>query len=167
MTSETKFIAAAFGGTILLIAVLVFLISSKQKTQSAISYSPITGIEVQPPSYDLGNVAYSGGVVSREYRIKNSTGKDLKLLKIVTSCMCTTASVTIDGKQSKFYGMEMNGIANPYVNLTLTDGQEAKVDVKFDPASHGLAGLGRVSRSVELFFDGGVKELVFVGNVIN
>jgi len=166
MSRESKFIIGAFIVTILLVVGLTFLVTTKQKTEAAISTNPVEGIESNPQNYDLGNVPYSGGLVTKEYEIKNSSGKDIKLLKIATSCMCTTASIIIGGKESSFYGMEMTGVVNPTLSLTVKNGETAKVTTRFDPAAHGLAGLGQVQRSVWLYFDGGMKELTFNGDVI-
>jgi len=167
MTTEGKFVTLAIVITLLLIGALTFLLSAKSSAESKISYEKINGVIADPGHYDLGDVSYSGGVVSKEYKVKNSSGKDIKLLKIATSCMCTTASAKISEKPTPFYGMEMNGISNPMINSLIKDKEEFSVEVKFDPASHGLAGLGQVSRSVELYFDGGMSELTFNGNVVN
>ncbi len=166
MNKESKFIIGAFIVTILLVVGLAFLVTTKQKTEAAISTNPIEGIEANPQNYDLGDVAYSGGLVTKEYEIKNTSGKDIKLLKIATSCMCTKASINVNGKESSSFGMEMTGVVNPTLSSTLKNGETARVSVKFDPAAHGLAGLGPVQRSVWLYFDGGMKELTFNGNVV-
>lgn len=166
MSKESKFIIAGFVATILIIASLAFIISGKEKTVAAIPNNPASGFEVKPASYDLGDVAINGGLVTKEYEVKNTSGKDVNLQKITTSCMCTVASVEAGGKTTKFFGMEMSGDLNPRVELSLKNGETAKVTVRFDPAAHGPAGLGQVDRTVWLYFDNGVQELSFKGNVI-
>src|SRR3972149_6018400 len=74
------------------------------------------------------------------------TDKTIRLKKIATSCMCTTASFDMDGKTTKFFGMEGHGDANPPVNIEIGAGQEGKAIVKFDPAAHGPQGVGPFDR---------------------
>ncbi len=166
MPKEPKFLIGAFIFTILLVVGLAFLISAKEKKVSQIPTNSVLGIESTPANYDLGDVPINGGIVSKEYEIKNTSGKDMNLLKIVTSCMCTTASVKIGDKETNFYGMEMTGDANPLVNFKLKNGEIAKVTTKFDPAAHGPEGVGPFDRVVSLYFDSGIKELTFKGVVV-
>lgn len=130
--------------------------------------SEVLGIEATPTAYDLGEVPINGGIVTREYSIKNTSDKTIRLKKIATSCMCTTASFDIGGKETKFFGMEGHGDANPPVNVEIAAGSEGKVEVRFDPTVHGPQGVGPFDRVVYLTFSdpGGVKELTFNGTVI-
>ncbi len=166
MTNETKFIIGAFAFTLLVIVGLAFFISFKEKKVSQIPTNTVLGMESTPGNYDLGNVPINGGVVTKEYEVKNTSGKGVQLLKIATSCMCTTASVRIGEKETRFFSMEMTGDANPFLDLKLKNGDSAKVSVKFDPAAHGPAGVGAFDRIVWLYFDTGVKELTFKGVVV-
>lgn len=81
--------------------------------------------------------------------------------------MCTTAAFNINGNETKFFGMEGMGDANPPVNIEIPSGNEGKVVVKFDPAAHGPQGTGPFERVVWLTFSdpGGIKELTFNGTV--
>lgn len=166
MTNETKFIIGAFVFSLLVIVGLAFFISFKEKKVAQIPTNAVLGMESTPANYDLGNVPINGGVVTKEYEVKNTSGKSVQLLKIVTSCMCTQASVKIGDKETKFFSMEMSGDANPLLDLKLKDGESAKVTVKFDPAAHGPAGVGAFDRIVWLYFDTGFKELAFKGVVV-
>jgi len=129
----------------------------------------VLGIEATPAFYDLGEVPINGGMVTKEYSIKNTTDKTIRLKKIATSCMCTTASLDLGGKSTKFFGMEGHGDANPPVNIEIGAGQEGKVIVRFDPAAHGPQGTGPFDRMVWLTFSdpGGIKELTFNGTVVS
>lgn len=124
------------------------------------------GIFITPESVDLGNIPINGGVVTREFEFKNITLKNMKLRKIATSCMCTTASVTIGDKTTGFFSMEGSG-ANPLVNLDLEPGEAGKVTFRFDPAAHGPKGIGPFDRSIWLTFTDpdGLKEFKFKGAV--
>ena len=129
--------------------------------------SEVLGIETNPSFYDLGSVPINGGIVTKEYSIKNTTNAPIKLKKVTTSCMCTTASVQINGESNKFFGMEGHGDANPSINIEIKPGEEGKVVVKFDPAAHGPQGTGPFNRVVYLNFSdpAGIKELTFSGTV--
>jgi len=129
----------------------------------------IEGVEINPLTYDLGDVAIGGGVVRREYQIKNVSGKNIKLKKIATSCMCTKASFEIGERKTKFFGMEGHGDFNPPVNVEIPEGGVGKVVIEFDPAAHGPSGVGPFERSVYLTFSdpAGIKELKFKGRVIS
>lgn len=166
MAKDTKFILGAFIFTLVLIVGLAFLVSSKEKKVSVLSTAAAQGVEATPSDYDLGEVPINGGIVTKEYEVKNTTGADIELLKITTSCMCTTASVKIGESQTRFFGMEMAGDKNPFLNLKIKNGETAKVSVRFDPAAHGPEGTGPFDRIVWLNFDNGVKELTFSGTVV-
>ena len=154
--------------TVLLIGGGVALLGGKTSTAPEAT-SEVLGIEASPTFYDLGDVSINGGIVTKEYSIKNTTSAPIKLKKITTSCMCTTASVQIRGQETKFFGMEGHGDANPPVNIEVGPGEEGKVIVKFDPAAHGPQGTGPFNRVVYLNFSdpAGIKELTFSGTVVS
>lgn len=133
--------------------------------------SPLTEIkdlESIPLFYNLGDVSRTGGIISKEYVLKNTTDKPMNLYRITTSCMCTKAKVIVDGKETDFFSMESSGDQNVPVNLKIKPGQEVKVIFQFDPNAHGPKGVGLIDRSVSLIFSDpkGIKELKFSGNVI-
>ena len=146
---------------------LGILFLSNQKTEPPIT-AQVQGLSASPEYFDLGEVAINGGLVTREYELKNTTDKTLRLKKITTSCMCTKAKVIIGDKETKFFGMEGMGDKNAPVNLDLPAQESAKVVAEFDPAAHGPQGVGPIDRSVFLTFSDpvGIKELKFNGVVI-
>ena len=162
---DSKILLGIIAVALVVIVGGIFLLS---KTSQPQVLSEALGIEATPTDYELGEVPINGGLVTREYLIKNTTDKTIRLKKIATSCMCTTASFDMDGKTTKFFGMEGHGDANPPVNIEIGAGQEGKVIVKFDPAAHGPQGVGPFDRVVWLTFSdpGGVKEVTFKGTVI-
>lgn len=169
MSKETKIIIAAFLITIVLIiggAVVISRGSSSSSSSTSQNTTQELNIEANPSFYNLGDVPIGGGIVSKEYEVKNTTDKTLKLSRIATSCMCTTASIKIGEKGTKFFGMEMSGDKNPPVNLAMAAGQTGKVTVNFDPAAHGPQGVGAFDRIVWLYFNEGIKELKFSGTVV-
>ena len=166
---DSKVLIGIVIATFLVIIGGVVLLGRNSSTGEPEATTEVLGIEATPAFYDLGEVPINGGIVTKEYSIKNTTDKTIKLKKITTSCMCTTASVQLGDKSTKFFGMEGHGDANPPVNIEIGAGQEGKVIVKFDPAAHGPQGTGPFDRMVWLTFSdpGGIKELTFNGSVVS
>ncbi len=176
MSRETKYIVGTFV-VIIALVIGVAVIASKPTGGSVagssivggdryVSNTPIQGVTANTESIDIGKVSYGGGIVSKTYEIKNDAGQDLKLKKIVTSCMCTKVRVKFADKTTKFYAMEMNGDKNPIISYDFPAGSSATVEFNFDPAAHGPAGIGPIDRVISLYFDGGYKELKFNGEVV-
>ena len=63
--------------------------------------------------------------------------------------MCTTAALTAGGKKFGPYGMPGHG-AIPKIDGVINPNEEAVVEVVYDPAAHGPAGIGRIQRTVTL-----------------
>ena len=168
MKDSKVLIGIALATLLIIVGGVVLLGRNSSNTGEPEANTEVLGIEATPAFYDLGEVPINGGMVTKEYLIKNTTDKTIRLKKIATSCMCTTASLDLGGKSTKFFGMEGHGDANPPVNVEIGSGQEAKVIVKFDPAAHGPQGTGPFDRAVWLTFSdpGGIKELTFSGTVV-
>lgn len=166
MDKETKFIIGAAILTLGLIIGLAFFLSAKNAQEKTLVTTEVQGIEAPVADYQLGEVPINGGIVTKEYEIKNTSGRDMTLKKITTSCMCTSASVKAESGETRFFSMEMGGDKNPLISLKIKNGETAKVTVRFDPAAHGPQGVGPFDRMVWLYFDGGVKELTFSGVVV-
>ena len=166
MSKETKFIVGTALLTLAVIVGLAFFFSAKGSQEKTLVMTEVKGVEAPVTHYELGDVPINGGVVTKEYEIKNASGKDIELIKIVTSCMCTSASVKTGNGETRFFAMEMAGDRNPSINFKIKKDETAKVTVRFDPAAHGPAGTGPFDRVVSLYFDGGIKELTFKGVVV-
>lgn len=171
MTGETKFIIGAIVATVILVIGIAVLVTRNSPDVAGVGDRFVSDVEIKgltatPENIDIGQVKYGGGIVTREYKIKNTTGNTIKLRKIVTSCMCTKARVKIGDKNTRFFSMEMNGDLNPLISYDLKAGETAKVEFNFDPAAHGPAGIGLIDRVVTLSFDTGFKELKFNGEVV-
>ncbi len=170
MKNDFKLMLLALVFSFLLIIGLSSIFGKKGQDPSEIGIeSDVEAVEATPESYDLGEVPINGGIVTREYKLKNISERTLKLKKIATSCMCTQAKVSINGKETRFFGMEHSMDKNPPVNMEINPGEVANVIVTFDPAAHGPQGLGAFERMVWLTFSDpvGVKELKFSGSVVN
>ena len=79
--------------------------------------------------------------------------------------MCTTASLVKSARLVGTYGMPGHGPLPP-VNETLNPEEAAYLDVTFDPAAHGPAGLGPTARVVTIEHAAGSPvKLAFTANV--
>ena len=108
-----------------------------------------------PTEFDFGSISMAKGKVSKKFAIKNTSAGPTLIEKIYTSCMCTSASLIVAdpstdlGQVKTFgpFGMPGHGLA-PKTNQELKPGEEAQVEVIFDPAAHGPAGVGPIERVV-------------------
>jgi len=156
--------------TLLLIGGGAYLFSKKDSAppDSTLGVVDSSEVTITPETYDIGKVIMKGGLIEREYEIKNASKNTLRVKKIVTSCMCTKASVWFEDKKTRFYAMEMSGDKNPNINFDIPGESTAKLVVRFDPAAHGIAGKGPIDRSVWVTFadPAGTKEVRFFGEVV-
>lgn len=98
-------------------------------------------------AYDFGSISMAKGKVTHRFAVKNTGAEPILVQKIYTSCMCTEASLITASKTFGPYGMPGHGFV-PSVNQTLAPNEEASVEVVFDPAAHGPAGVGKIQRAV-------------------
>ena len=99
--------------------------------------------------FDFGSISMAAGKVSHRYWIRNESADPLLIKGIYTSCMCTTASLSKGARVVGNYGMPGHGPL-PEVNEALAPNETAYVNVVFDPAAHGPAGLGLTERVVTI-----------------
>ena len=122
------------------------------KETASLSSSPNSNgiLSVEGSSdYDFGTVSMAKGDVKYLFKIKNTGTEAVVINKIYTSCMCTTATIDIGNKKFGPYGMPGHGFI-PKINEALNPGEEADVEVTFDPKAHGPAGVGRIERVVSI-----------------
>lgn len=153
---------ALIAGTAVVIALGV-LVSPKQPPGAWVPYDARTAaaemsgtraLTSRAQSFDFGRIAMGGGKVSHRYPIENTGAKPLSITRMYTSCMCTTATlITRSGRKGPF-GMPGHGSLRS-VDETLAPGEVAQVEVVFDPAAHGPAGVGPTSRTVTVVNDAG------------
>lgn len=116
-------------------------------------------------AYNFGSISMARGKVSHRYFIRNTGAGPTLIRKIYTSCMCTTAALVKGGRISGPYGMPGHGRI-PTINESMKPGEDAVIEVVFDPAAHGPAGIGPVNRVVTIENSGGRPlELVLAANV--
>lgn len=105
-------------------------------------------------SHDFGEISMAAGKVSYAFVIKNTSVENAVIRKIYTSCMCTEATLLFDGKTYGPFGMQGHGFI-PSIDKILAPNTEASVEVTFDPAAHGPAGIGKIDRTVFIENGGG------------
>ncbi len=106
------------------------------------------------PFHAFGRISMAAGKVSHRYSIRNTGVSPLTITKIYTSCMCTAATLVTRTATRGPFGMAGHGI-QPSVRERLAPGETAQVDVVFDPAAHGPAGVGPTDRVVTILNDVG------------
>lgn len=99
--------------------------------------------------FDFGEISMADGNVSRVFKVKNNTSNATVVKRLYTSCMCTSAKLKHANKELGPYGMPGHGFI-PDVNESIGAGEEAEVEVTFDPNAHGPAGIGKIERAVTL-----------------
>ncbi len=102
-------------------------------------------IEINPQEYDAGTVSMTAGKVQYTYEIKNKGEGDLKISRIWTSCMCTTARLKVGDKTSPEFGMQSSPV---FWSQKIAPEQTGYLEVTFDPAFHGPQGVGSNIRVV-------------------
>lgn len=102
--------------------------------------------QVSETNYSWGEIPIDGGNVKKNFPIKNAGQDILKVFNVKTSCMCTTTRVLIQEQLSPPFGMHSQ---SPWVGK-IAPGEEAQLEIVFDPAYHGPSGLGPITREILL-----------------
>ena len=112
------------------------------------------------PLHDFGTISMKDGKVKTTFKIKNDKAEVIQMQKLYTSCMCTEASLKINGGNLGPFGMPGHG-AFPTFKEVLEPNQEVQIEVEFDPNAHGPSGVGVIERMAIL--EGPKGQLVSVG----
>ena len=140
---------------IIFFAVIVGLIwiarpGGKQDKNLANSGSVLSGAFFAEESiFNFGAISMAAGKVSHSFKFKNTGDSPFSVSKIYTSCMCTTAKLSVGGKKFGPFGMPGHGFV-PKINASVPAGEEGVVEAVFDPNAHGPAGVGKVERVITL-----------------
>ncbi|MEK9181033.1 MAG: DUF1573 domain-containing protein [Patescibacteria group bacterium] len=134
------------------------------KTQASVSASNTSQISASENSYDFGEISMAAGKVSHVFKVKNPTDQPQTATKLFTSCMCTKALLKTASGEVGPFGMPGHGIV-PSISQIIAPGEEATVNVVFDPAAHGPAGIGKIERLVTLQTNNGALQLKFQAQV--
>ena len=133
-------------GTVIVLGMPKPALNSPAKVESPASSGPLTA---KSGKFDFGTVSMAAGKVTHRYWISNAGPDPIVLRKIYTSCMCTTAALVKGGRKFDPYGMPGHGYI-PSLNETLAPKEDAMIEVVFDPAAHGPAGVGPIERVVTI-----------------
>ncbi|MBI2003723.1 MAG: DUF1573 domain-containing protein [Parcubacteria group bacterium] len=143
-----------------LIGILAWLGAVNTGGNSQSSEGPAV-LSAAEDSFDFGTVSMADGKVSYRFSVINTVEKEIKITAVYTSCMCTEAILTLNGENLGPFGMPGHG-GVPRVNKNLGIGEEAVVEVVFDPAAHGPAGVGLIERVVYLENDSGAPLVLMI-----
>lgn len=106
-------------------------------------------LAAEETSYDFGAISMAAGKVKKVFTVKNTGAGPITISKLYTSCMCTTASLQTAAGAFGPFGMPGHGFI-PGIKAVIAPGESAQVEVVFDPAAHGPAGVGRIDRLISL-----------------
>ena len=151
---------------ILALGGIIWVARPNSQNSAALSVKSNGTLSVEEANnYDFGTISMAAGKVSHTFKIKNTGNEAVTINSMYTSCMCTTATLKIGGRQKGPYGMPGHGFI-PKINETLNSGEEALVEVVFDPAAHGPAGVGPIQTAIAIENNAGEPvELLFAAIV--
>lgn len=141
-------------------ALVVFTGSGKEKEKIPEQRGEFLSLKTQESYYDFGAISMRGGKVPHAFKLKNEGNLPVVIAKLYTSCMCTSASLFTNEGEIGPFGMQGHGFI-PTIDRVVEPGEEFTVNVVFDPAAHGPAGIGKIERVVSLESEG--KETLQLG----
>jgi hypothetical protein len=113
-----------------LFAVVILVIASLL-AYGLLSGLPAPKISVSPLTYQFGTI--SQNEVSTTAYIENEGDSDLVISGISTSCGCTSAVLTVRGRESPVFGMHDNPQG---WSETISPGETATLEVTYDASLH-------------------------------
>lgn len=133
------------------IAILGFMVwgysSMAGPTQAQLSEK--SSLVASEALYDFGTISMANGKVDHMFQIMNPTNEDITLSNLQTSCMCTNAYIVNGSSRIGPYGMPGMGGMTAADSVILAHSTQA-IDVVFDPAAHGPAGVGDIDRFIDV-----------------
>lgn len=150
----TKITFIASVAVLLILGGIIWSARSQTEAGAALpDTTPASPLNISNDKYDFGVVRLNGGLVRTDFKLTNSAPVPVVIEKIFTSCMCTSATLLTPNGSVGPFGMPGHG-AVPPANVSLAPGETATLQVTFDPAAHGPAGIGKIERSVSLITAG-------------
>ncbi len=107
------------------------------------------GFSSSESQFDFGSISMAAGKVTHRYYLANRGAGPIEIKKLYTSCMCTTAELVKGIRRFGPFGMQGHTDI-PSINQSFVPGERAYVEVVFDPAAHGPAGVGPIERVVTI-----------------
>lgn len=154
---QKKVTAIIIGLSAFILLVVVGLVLSYRPPAATNQTPTNTGplvLAAEVMSYDFGPISMAQGKVSKVFTVKNSTDNATTIQKLYTSCMCTEATLLQNGQRIGPFGMPGHGPI-PTIAQPLGANESADIEVTFDPAAHGPAGVGPIQRDVYIETAGG------------
>ena len=142
-TSPLSFLPL-IGGIFISVAVIFGIILATSGGSSKLTQSANAQVYNDHLEYAWGEIGINSGEAVHEFEIENRGTNVLELTNVLTSCACTTARITIEGKASPYFGMHST---SSWIGR-LEPGQTATLSVVFDPLFHGPDGLGPIERFI-------------------
>ena len=141
-----------------LVTVMILGRSGQNNQDSVVRANSSSHLSVEEKLYDFGDIRMADGNVEKIFTFKNQTTENIKLSKLETSCMCTSAFIENGGQLRGPFGME--GMQNNNTQEVIKAGASFNVKVVYDPNAHGPAGVGIIDRFIKLTeADGGITQL--------
>lgn len=131
--------------TVLILGVAVYFGTKTGATTQVTTNSEIA-MSIDANTHDWGTIDYDGGIVSKNFSIKNTSDTTLQLYDVKTSCMCTTAQLKTPDKTSRKFKMHEKTTDI----IEVKPGETANLLVEFDPAFHGPSGVGPITRTITM-----------------
>jgi len=146
---RNKDIAISIGITLLALGGLAWLArpSPAHQNFAGVGAGQPDSLQAEEAAFDFGTVSMAAGNVSHTFVIRNAAADPITITKLYTSCMCTTGTLEVGGKRFGPYGMPGHG-SIPRISEAIGAGEKADVEVVFDPAAHGPAGIGPIERVI-------------------
>lgn len=98
------------------------------------------------------------GIVTKEIVLHASESGPARITRIQTSCMCTSALLKKGGRTFGPFGMPGHGVV-PSIREEVAAGEDAILEIAFDPNAHGPSGVGRIDRVVTVEQGGGQQPI--------
>ncbi len=151
-------------GSIIILVLLVVLSDKESPRTQTTNAAGAPSVQTGEANYDFGTISMRAGTVSYAFKITNTSSDPLVVKKLYTSCMCTTATLIVGSERAGPFGMPGHGFI-PSIDQTIPPGEEASLEVVFDPTAHGPAGVGRIDRVVTVETSGGPLQFGIKANV--
>lgn len=149
-------------GLIALTSLLIFAGCNSENITTEAESTVSSPLAIQNPFIDYGNIAMDQGEISMDFEIKNNGDEPVIAKRMYTSCMCTSATLTSEGKTSGKVGMQGHG-GNDLVYKRIQPGETAIVTAVFDPNAHGPNGTGVNRRGVYLETNSSITPVLELG----
>lgn len=152
--------------TIIIALGTVLFIAEPEQGATKKAPTPVVNIlSIDKPDYDFGTISMKNGKVKTVFKVTNQHESEVTLRKLYTSCMCTKATLKVNGITEGPFDMEGHGFSKVF-DQKLQPNQIAEIEVEFDPNAHGPTGVGLIERVVILEgLDGRLVTINFKANV--